>query len=392
MQGPKPQHLSHAFIQRDHQSSHTMQNRLVLTRIPPLVPPLPHAAESLRDLIEEHGCWVDRFAFLCTSDDDADDVIAAAELHIENVRDDAVRSLDRLTVTLDESGCRVLATKENQSNTRKSKDTIQFQIRAAPATSVESKQLVDKCHIKKEDNENTTGMKNQTLFIPINDISLTVRCDIEKGGGTGSTPWRGGLLLSQQICHWHEAQQISVVDFNSLFCDKIVLELGAGCSGLPSMTLAKIATTFHYDTTIISSDGVDEIVDTLRSNVKENRLCNFIKVEHVDWNDYGIKVEGRHRPTLNCKVDTIMFADCIYNERCAVALSSVILSLIKPNGYVIGVIPNNRVGPDVFERCMKQKEFRPVSIPIIFDVDTTISFACTGGGGKDYRLLLFRQN
>lgn len=374
-----------------------MQNHLVLTRIPPSVPRLPHAAVSLRDLIEEHGCWVDRFAFLSAPTDesltsDGEDVTAAAELHIENVRDDAVQSLDGLIVTLDGSGCLVSATKDDRGISCEGGDTIQFEIHAAPATLVQSKQLTDQCPIEKDDNENILEMKIQTLFLPINDMSLTVRSNIEKGGGTGSTPWRGGLLLSQQICQWYDKQKISPVDFNSLFCDKLVLELGAGCSGLPSMTLAKIATTFHCNTTIISSDGVDEIVDALRLSVKENSLRDYMKVEHVDWNDYGSKVEGLQRSILKCKVDTIMFADCIYNDKCAIALSEVISSLIKPSGCIIGVIPDNRVGAGVFERCMKQNGFCPVTIPIIAEsTDNTRDFVCTGGGGKNYRLLIFRK-
>jgi len=95
-----------------------MQNRLVLTGIPIAVPHLPNAFDSLKDLVEDHACWVDRFAFLsatttaaaeinCSEQDDVvtcDVVVAAVELHIENVRDKAIQSLDGMVVRIDGEG------------------------------------------------------------------------------------------------------------------------------------------------------------------------------------------------------------------------------------------------------------------------------------------------
>jgi hypothetical protein len=309
----------------------SMQNRLIITGIPPTVPRLPNAAEALRDLIEEHGCWVDRFAFLLPSTDkDEDDstmITAAAELHIENVRDDAIHLLNGLKVVLDMSGSVRSTTKHGGtlSNTscdlHHSTNGICFTIGAAPITPFQSKLLIEQCPIHRDDVENATAMEKQTLVLPLGDMQLTVRSSIENGGGTGSTPWRGGLLLSHQICHWYKDRGDKTRNnFDSLFRNKTVLELGAGCSGLPSMTLAKLARTFSFDVTLISSDGIDEIVDSLQSNVRTNGLDEYITVKRIDWNDYCNDVDGRDeklKANLN-QADTI-----IYSLRIASTMKSV---------------------------------------------------------------------
>lgn len=377
-----------------------MQNRLAVTGIPSSVPRLPNAAESIRELIEEHGCWVHRFAFLVPSANDQDQVnyiVAVAELHLENVRDDTVRSIDGLTLVLDESGLLLSATKSSDGSNSSHvnhhcRDNIRFAISASAATPLQSKQLIQQSYIHSDDNDLTIVVEKQALTLSIDKIQLTVRSCLQ-GGGTGSKPWRGGLLLSHQICHWcQQKDNAAVVEFDSLFRDKTVLELGAGCSGLPSMTLAKINMTYGCGMAIISSDGIDEIVDALRFNVTENDLHDCISVRHIDWNDYQVKGEDPERepsPFLSRnEVDTILFADCIYNENCAIALSNTISRLIKPGGHIIGVLPDNRVGVDVFLKRMSIFRSKALAVHNEPD-DLSNDFATNGGGWKKYRLVLF---
>lgn len=65
--------------------------------------------------------------------------------------------------------------------------------------------------------------------------------------------------------------------------------------------------------------------------------------------------------------------------------------MIKPGGSVIGVLPDNRVGLDIFERCMNQHSFHSETLPVILDSNEPgKSFTCTGGGGKNYCMTLYR--
>jgi len=102
-----------------------MQNRFVLSDIPLSISRLPKAKDSLKDLVEENSCWVDRFAFLTCNNSDNDCCIVAIELHIENVRDKAIATLDGMIVSMDEEGniC------DNDDN-----GCISFKLRARPAS------------------------------------------------------------------------------------------------------------------------------------------------------------------------------------------------------------------------------------------------------------------
>ena len=130
-------------------------------------------------------------------------------------------------------------------------------------------------------------------------------------------------------------------------------------------------------------------MDALSTNVQENGLNDCIEVKQIDWNDYCNDILDLSSSTE--KVDTILFADCIYNNNCAIALSQTILLSLKPGGNIIGVIPDNRVGVDVFQSRMRQYGFQIKTLPILSLDDCSKSFYCTGGGGKNYQLVSFKN-
>ena len=431
-----------------------MQNRLVLTGIPSIISSLPNSRESLRDLVEENGCWVDRFAFLTSNSNHKigtteeisqevalppvprrrnhkthatkreNTIVAVAELHIENVRDKAVRSLDMMHIKLDSRGN--LHSNYNSGSTHPSlddpdfiqKDEIDcegddtmysFTIRAWPATMAQSRLLIESCPINydlDEEKESNSIMDSQVLALH-NGVTFTIKKS-DDGGGTGENAWRGGLILAQHISLWIEEQTNStfegasqylmmsdnVVTGKDLFDNKRVLELGAGSAGLPSMTLAKCCERFCVPLKLVATDGIDEIVQALKRNVAINHLDEKIHVEHLDWNHLPPKtLDARVEDNIMC-ADTIIFADCVYNEEGAVALSNAIDRLLTSKGHVIGVLPDFRVGLDCFEKLMVDKSFIATDIPRIKGIEASnlsssngTAFLCSGGGGKDYRLL-----
>jgi len=273
-----------------------MQNRFVICDIPVSINRLPKAKDSLRDLVEENSCWVDRFAFLTCNSDNDDCCVAAVELHIENVRDKAIATLDGMIVSMDEEG-------NINNNNDNDNGCISFKLHARPASILESTQLVQLCPIESDDVENESQMEKQTLKLLVQgkdnidtSILLTIRKSITHGG-IGTYPWRGGLILANQICHWvGEYTKRKEIDENNYFSilfgnNKTVLELGAGSSGLPSLFLGKIISGTDIlededNINVISTDGVDEIVQGLSINVLDNILDECIIVKHIDWNHY----------------------------------------------------------------------------------------------------------
>ncbi|KAL7551626.1 hypothetical protein ACHAWF_014827 [Thalassiosira exigua] len=271
---------------------------------------------------------------------------------------------------------------------------VTFKIHARSANALQSEELIQTCPIQSDDVDAERRMERQTLSLPLPGIQLTVQ-NSKEHGDTGTYPWRGGLMLSRQNCHWASSDSAEAnVSFRSLFRNKVVLELGAGAAGLPSMTLGKISKLLGENITLISSDGVDEIVKALHGQVATNGLDDCIRVMQIDWNDH-VAGDQHIRPMATTQkgnlvhiVDTIIFADCIYNEEGASALSQTIFHTLKPGGNVIGVLPAFRVGVCSFEEQVAENHF--ISTKMSFDImDENDHFCYSGGGGKDYRLVLW---
>jgi len=329
--------------------------------------------------------------------------VAAAELHIENVRDRAVAALDGLSLTLAPDG----AAEGARVGPEGGAAAVSFTIRASPADRDQARRLVELCPPDDGGCGGNAGSAGggrtavRQLVFP-DGTALTVRRG-EEGGGTGTDPWRGGLLLAQHIWAWIGGAAVAPaggLSAGTLFRDRHVVELGAGSACLPSMALA--AACSHGEgvdlrpRTLVASDGVDETVSAMRRNVAENRLDNFVRVEHIDWN----RLPAKKDDTNFVLADTIMFADCVYNEEGASALYDAIQTMLKPGGNVIGVLPDFRVGLDSFEKAMKSGGFCPTIIPRM-EKESLIGpnsgkhsaekFLCSGGGGKHYRLLWWRD-
>ena len=71
-------------------------------------------------------------------------------------------------------------------------------------------------------------------------------------------------------------------------------------------------------------------------------------------------------------------------------LCEALQTLFCPNGIVVGVLPEFRVGSDVFEAAMIKCGFNPIellipSIPSLPDYGGR--FQCAGGSSVNYRLI-----
>ena len=332
-----------------------MQNRFVLTGLPRKLRSTEGAQEELQEYVEEETCWIDRFAWI--QEAGAEHLTAGVELDLENVRDQAVSDLDGREIQLSLS------------------DLI-FTAHAAAATSAQSDRLVELCA---DNGKELHGEMLQSIDL---DSSHTLQVHRTLEGGTGSEAWKGGLLLARQICWWFEEKQkhpnaVNVVD--TLFDNKNVLELGAGSAGLPSMALASLVakSDLTTPTIITASDSVDEVLDTLRKNIACNSIS--VDVQSIDWNHIPDSFKG--------SADCILFADCVYTEQGAMLLCEALQTLLCPNGTVVGVLPEFRVGIDVFEAAMIKCGFQPTELPIPSLPDYGGRFQCAGGSSVSYRLI-----
>jgi hypothetical protein len=352
-----------------------MQNRFVLTGLPSELGSTDGAQEEFQEYVEDETCWIDRFAWI--QEAGATTLTAGMELDLENVRNQAVSDLNGREIQLAHCGC-------------------SFTAHAAAATSAQSDRIVELCA---DNGKERHGDMLQTIPIDSNNLHTTLQVHRTKEGGTGAEVWKGGLLLARQICWWFEQKQNHAkADVNStmvvdtLFHNQKILELGAGSAGLPSMALASlVANKTSGDSTtttpksIIASDAVDEVLDTLRKNI----ACNHVSVEiqSIDWNHIPESFQG--------SADTILFADCVYTEAGARLLCKALQTLLSPNGTIVGVLPEFRVGVNVFEAAMRNCGFEPTEIPIVPAAsqqpqpqqDQGGGFHCAGGSSVNYRLI-----
>jgi tRNA1(Val) A37 N6-methylase TrmN6 len=360
-----------------------MQNRFVLTGLPRELGSTDGAQEEFQEYVEDETCWIDRFAWIQEAGDET--LTAGMELDLENVRNQAVSDLNGRTIQLTNCGC-------------------SFTAHAAAATSAQSDRIVELCA---DNGKERHGDMLQTIPIDSNNHT-TLQVHRTKEGGTGAEVWKGGLLLARQICWWFEQKQqnqskdavTTTMVVDTLFHNQKILELGAGSAGLPSMALASLVanetsgdstmTTMTMTTpkSIIASDAVDEVLDTLRKNI----ACNHVSVEiqSIDWNRIPESFQG--------SADTILFADCVYTEAGARLLCKALQTLLSPNGTIVGVLPEFRVGVNVFETAMRDCGFEPTEIPII-QVQAALQqqqpqkqqdgggFHCAGGSSVNYRLI-----
>lgn len=402
-----------------------MQNRISIRGISSCVTKLENGSTAIQELVESHGCWLDRFGFieesLIVDEKDSNvltkskssrrrrrredktktkEICAVAEFYVENIRNQAMKTLHGLMVYMDADG-NILHShgcgQDSIPSYLEEEIHVSFRIEASATTPQESRIFLSKYEkilIDHDDSGNHSkcdGVEVQKLSLT-NNINLIVKSS-ENGGGTGENPWKGGLILAKQIAHWMDdislgetmsmatcPVQESLALCSGLFTGKLI-ELGAGSAGLPSLALAKCCKRNNIDLDIQATDGIDEIVVALQKNIAMNDVDDEISVKHLDWNSM---------PEYNDEmmVDTIIFADCVYNDAGAKALVKAISHILKKGGQILGVLPDFRVGLDLFEQLMIRHQFEPTEIPIIdHNIDECQTFKCSGGSGKNYRLL-----
>eukprot|EP00746_Dinoflagellata_sp_MGD_P021893 gnl/MRDRNA2_/MRDRNA2_15111_c0_seq1.p1 gnl/MRDRNA2_/MRDRNA2_15111_c0~~gnl/MRDRNA2_/MRDRNA2_15111_c0_seq1.p1 ORF type:complete len:253 (-),score=39.57 gnl/MRDRNA2_/MRDRNA2_15111_c0_seq1:314-1006(-) len=168
--------------------------------------------------------------------------------------------------------------------------------------------------------------------------SFSFRIEINAAAsGTGSRLWVGGVVLAEWLWFRHCLDAVGPV------AGQVVLELGAGFCGLPS-----IAAKSTGSPCVIASDGVRCVLQQLARNV----VCFGIEAREMRW---GIEVLNNSEA-----IDVILFADCLYSEKGAELLLKCIEGglISRPNLVVYGTLePSARYGCRIFRKGMTELGF-----------------------------------
>jgi len=357
-----------------------MQNRFTLSPVPSsLLLSSPSLLESFRCHIEDNSTFLDRLSVIPSGDR------CVGELNLENYREVLIGHFEENPVV------------ELWEGEGKRRRRVKFTVRARRATEEESKYLLSSCPSNGKEGE------GERLGLDWNGIKIHIP---GKEGGTGSELWRGGILLSRMI---PEICDAFLKPLPSGGRRRRVIELGAGCCGLPSITLWKLVRERgREDLEIVVSDGVDEIVESLEKMVEENcnegrgeggtggrgRGTNRPIVRRVDWGELG-EGDDKNRDRERDAYDVVMFSDCVYSDQCASLLLNAVSYFCRPGGVVVGVFGPMRVGVGVFMEGMEKtgrwgREERDVQG--VMGGRGREMIRCNGGSGKGSRILFWKCN
>ncbi len=172
-----------------------------------------------------------------------------------------------------------------------------------------------------------------------NDIKFVLRHLVYGGEQSGRKVWaEASLLISHLIS----------TDLKSFITDKSIIELGCGCSGLPSLTAlnsgAKSVIFTDYD-----KDALEDLKFNIQNNINHD-LSNKYSILHYDWNDLKDQIE--------IKFDIIIGCEIVYEYINIYELVFTIERLINDSGYFFWIQAiNGRGKVQDFMNLMRERKF-----------------------------------
>lgn len=177
---------------------------------------------------------------------------------------------------------------------------------------------------------------------------------------TGINIWECCLTMSKWICDL-------CVQNNTLFNNKVVLELGAG-SGLGSISLFTHANIFRNGTDqgpeqVVISDVNPFTLNNISHNILLNEDLfskldstwrNKIKVCNIDWTNEDTYP---HQNEQIVTFDYIIGSDLIYDKKIVPSLIHIINLTLKTNGIFLYVYRKNRDGSQEFLEQLKNGNY-----------------------------------
>ncbi|KAK3277115.1 hypothetical protein CYMTET_14853 [Cymbomonas tetramitiformis] len=148
------------------------------------------------------------------------------------------------------------------------------------------------------------GLHAPTVSYRFEALKTTIELDQtfgRKGVGTGGAAWPAGYVLAEYISRKTDSMNRE----GAQWTDARVCELGAGL-GLVSAVSALMGAK------VTATDGVDEVLDVMRSNINRNlpEPRHRVKVRRLQW---GVQSKSEH-DALKPPVDILLAADVVYGD------------------------------------------------------------------------------
>ena len=146
-----------------------------------------------------------------------------------------------------------------------------------------------------------------------------------RGSGTGATLWEGSVLLARHLVRMHGGHG------GGGTLRGRALELGCGCSAVPSLAAARLGCFSE----VIATDGGDEAVEDnlvdLQRNIEANARptdCCPIRVQRLEW---GAAAAAGLSPPLDC----LLASEVVYEAQCVPLLLDTLHALSSPSTLIL---------------------------------------------------------
>ncbi|KAK9457736.1 putative methyltransferase-domain-containing protein [Dipodascopsis uninucleata] len=165
-------------------------------------------------------------------------------------------------------------------------------------------------------------------------------------GMTGFRTWEAALALGEYIVK--NSMKVGLRE------NTRILELGAG-TGFISILCSRLGVK-----NILATDGYEDVINVLKSNIEINHLGSSIQTRRLIWGD---KQDENHEILQTFQFDLILGADITYDTELCETLTDTILQIFRKNKQAKAIISITERRTDTleyFEKLLKSKHIRSV--------------------------------
>ena len=165
-----------------------------------------------------------------------------------------------------------------------------------------------------------------------------------------------GFNNTGNVCIWPAEECLTTFCLENphYFNNKLVIELGAGMTGLAGLIVAQVCGSQNVTLT----DGNESSVRNLDAIIKENDLFTNVNAQVLKWDDIDKHSNMQHH------FDIAICADCLFFDTERPHLIKCLSKILKPNGIGVIVAPRRSGTVEHFVDLMnnEKSKFHPVKV------------------------------